>query len=115
MAITITKDYPHAKKIGKGVWLLCGVFALDSSYPTGGEDASPISKYFKDIKRIVFDSISKYFKDIKRIVFDSKDGYNFEYDNTNDKILAHVGGFEVANETDLSGVTGVSFIAIGYV
>ena len=100
MAITVTKDYTRAKKVGKGVWLLCGVFALDSSYPTGGEAATEISKYFRDIKRIVFDS---------------KDGYNFEYDNTNNKILVHVGGFEVVNATDLSGVTGVSFIAIGYI
>jgi len=99
MAITVTKDYPHAKKIGKGVWLLCGVLAFDASYPTDGEAGSEISKYFKDIKRIVFDS---------------KDGYNFEYDNSNDKILVYLGGFEIADATDLSGVTGVSFIAVGY-
>jgi len=99
MAITVTKDYPHPKKLGKGVSMLCGVIAFDSSYPTGGEAATPISKYFKDVKRILFDC---------------KDGYNFEFDNSNNKILAHVGGFEVANETDLSDLTGVSFVAFGY-
>ena len=97
--IVATLDYPHAKKLGKGVWLLCGVIAFDSSYPSDGEAATPISKYFKDIKRIVFDS---------------KDGYSFEYDNSNDKILVYFGGFEPIDEFDLSDLTGVSFIAIGY-
>jgi hypothetical protein len=99
MAITVTKDYPHSKKIGKGVWLLCGTIAFDSSYPTGGEAAT---------------NISKYFKDIKRIIFDGQDGYTFEYSNSGDLILVHMGGFEVANATDLSSLDTVSFIAIGY-
>lgn len=99
MAISVTKDYPHAKKLGKGVWLLCGVLAFDSSYPTSGEDASPISKYFKDIKRIVFDC---------------KQGYNFEYDNTNDKVLVYFAGYQVTDGFDLSALTGIGFVAIGY-
>lgn len=100
MPITVTKDYPHAKKLGKGVSMLCGVIAFDSSYPTDGEAATLLSKYFKDVKRIVFDS---------------KDGYNFEFDNTNNKILVYAAGAELADTTDLSGLTGVSFIALGYV
>lgn len=95
--IAVTKDYPHAKKIGKGVSMLCGVFTVAETYVLGGITAVPISGYFKDVKRIIFDC---------------KDGYNFEYDNTNDKILIYVGGFE-AYAAALA-ITGVSFIAIGY-
>ena len=98
MAISVTTDYPHPKKIGKGVSLQCGVFSVDENYATGGLSAAPISKYFRDIKRIVFDST---------------DGYNFEYDNSTNKILIHAGGFEVADGTALS-ISGISFIAIGY-
>lgn len=99
ITVTVTKDYPHAKKLGKGVSMLCGVFTTSSTYVTGGFAATEISKYFKDVKRILFDCM---------------EGYNFEFDNSNDKIKAHVGGFEVANGTTLA-ITGVSFIAIGYI
>lgn len=95
--IAVTKDYPHAKKIGKGVSMLCGVFTIAEDYVAGGVTAAPISKYFKDVKRIVFDC---------------KDGYNFEYDNTNNKILVYLGGFE--SDDVAVAITGVSFIAIGY-
>ena len=95
--IAVTKDYPHAKKIGKGVSMLCGVFTVAETYAIGGITAAPISKYFKDVKRIVFDST---------------EGYTFEYDNATNKILIYAGGFE-ASEAALA-ITGVSFIAIGY-
>jgi len=98
MAITVTKDYPHPKKLGKGVSMLCGVFSVAEDYATGGLAATPISKYFKDVKRILFDST---------------DGYNFEFDNATNKILIHAGGFEVADGTTLA-ITGISFFAIGY-
>lgn len=96
--IAVTKDYPHAKKLGKGVSMLCGTFDVDEAYATDGVTAVPISKYFKDVKRILFDG---------------KDGYNFEYDNANDVILIYLGGFEVSNTTALD-IAGVSFFAIGY-
>lgn len=96
--IAVTLDYPHAKKLGKGVSMLCGTFVVAETYVVGGVTAVPISKYFKDVKRIFFDSTG---------------GYNFEYDNAEDKILIYVGGFE-AGLAALS-ITGVSFIAIGYV
>lgn len=96
--IAVTLDYPHAKKIGKGVSMLCGVFTVAETYAIAGITGTPISKYFKDVKRIIFDSTG---------------GYNFEYDNATNKILIYVGGFE-ASEAALA-ITGVSFIAIGYV
>ena len=99
ISVSATLDYPHAKKIGKGVSMLCGVFTTSSTYVTGGFAATEISKYFKDVKRILFDCT---------------DGYNFEFDNSNNKIKAHIGGFEVANDATLA-ITGISFIAIGYV
>lgn len=97
--IAVTNDYPHAKKLGKGVSMLCGVFTIAEDYAADGITAAPISKYFKDVKRIFFDS---------------KDGYTYEYDNTEDKILIYLGGFELTDGFTLA-VTGVSFIAIGYV
>ena len=99
MAITVTRDYPHAKKLGKGVSMLCGVFAVAENYTTNGLAATPISRYFKDVKRILFDN---------------KDGYNFEFDNSENKILIYLGGFEIADTTTLA-ISGISFIAIGYV
>ena len=98
MTIAVTKDYPHAKKIGKGVSMLCGVFTVDEEYAAGGVSAAPISNYFKDVKRIVFDCT---------------DGYSFEYDNAENKILIYMGGFE-SDAVDIA-ITGISFIAIGYV
>jgi len=98
-AIAVTLDYPHAKKIGKGVSMLCGVFTVAEDYASGG---------------IAGTNISKYFKDVKRVLFDCTEGYNFEYDNATNKILIYIGGFEVYATTTLA-ISGVSFIAIGYV
>lgn len=96
--IAVTLDYPHAKKLGKGVSMLCGTFVVAETYALEGITAVPISKYFKDVKRIFFDCT---------------EGYNFQYDNANNKILIYIGGFEAA-EAALA-ISGISFIAIGYV
>lgn len=99
MSISATKDYPHAKKIGKGVSMLCGTISLAAeAYVSGGLAATEISKYFKDVKRILFDCT---------------DGYSFEFDNATNKILIYVGGFEVFATTALT-ISGISYIAIGY-
>lgn len=100
MSIAVTLDYPHAKKIGKGVSMLCGIISLTAdTYATSGVAGTEISKYFKDVKRVLFDCT---------------DGYNFEYDNATNKILIHLGGFEIYNGISLT-ISGISFIAIGYV
>ena len=96
--IAVTLDYPHAKRLGKGVSMLCGTFVVAEDYVADGITAVPISKYFKDVKRIMFDCT---------------EGYNFQYDNANDKILIYVGGFEAAAAA--LAISGISFIAIGYV
>jgi len=133
MALTITKDFPHAKKIGKGIYLLSGVISFDSSYHAGGEDVSGVTKYFKNCLRLICDQ---------------KSGFMFEFDKANKKLKAFHptrinsasgtvndalgyptgsavltsatsardisnAGKEVADTTDLSTLTGVSFIAVG--
>lgn len=110
MAITVTKDtrFPNrvsqGNKVGQAI--LTGSIAFDSSYPTGGEDAGDISDYFRNLDSILIEAAG---------------GYSFEYDATNDKIKAYwvdttVDGApqaEVANTTDLSGVTAAKFVATG--
>ena len=72
-----------------------GTVTFDSSYPTGGESFAPA-----DIGFIVFD----------RVEVDSTDGFVFEYDAANEKIIAYwvdtttdgAAMAEVAAATDLS-------------
>lgn len=134
MALTITLDDRFPQRISRSLGILTGVIAFDSSYPTGGELASGITKFFKSCHRLICDA---------------KGGYVFEWDKANGKIkviapvnvIASTGvadanntvmksasatlevagtgtafqqpGVEVLDTTDLSGLTGVSFIAIG--
>ena len=73
MALTIALDFPNAKKIGRGVGILSGTVAFDSSYPTGGESATGITAKFRTCLRLVCDA---------------KQGHVFEWDKTNKKIKA---------------------------
>ena len=149
MALTITKDFPAIERISRNMGMLTGTIAFDASYPTGGESATDITKYFKTCLRVVCDG---------------KSGYTFEWDKTNsklkvmyvDKVTVTTGATaaadstsgalltdnagaegalramgtaistdyilgtkdalgEVADTTDLSTLTGVSFIAVGLV
>jgi len=87
--------------------LLIGQLAMDSSYPTGGEALD----------------FSEYFTAVDQVMIAPEDGFVFEYDYTNKKVLARwvdttVNGApmtEVTNNTDLSSVTRASLWAIGTV
>lgn len=80
--------------------------AFDSSYPTGGEALTPNNLGMEQIVMLIIQC---------------QGGYSFEYDISNQKVKAYwvdttVDGApqaEVANTTDLSGVTGVQCLAIG--
>lgn len=100
MAVSNVSDYPTRE--------VTFDFAFDSSYPTGGESLTPNSVGLSEVKMAVIAP---------------KAGYVFEYDYDNDKIKAYVGDndavadgamAEVANATDLSGVTGVKCMFKGY-
>lgn len=110
MALTVSLDIPKVERISRNLGILTGTIAFDSSYPTGGESASDITGYFKTCLRLVCDS---------------KGGYIFTWDKSNGKIKAFnttdvdaasdAPGPEVGNGTDLSSLTGVSFIAVGLI
>lgn len=87
MALTVNLDFPHVIRIGRGVGLLTGTIDFDSSYPTGGEDASDISRYFSSTPKIILES---------------KNGYLFEYDRTNDKIKVYYPSNPAAHTHDLT-------------
>ena len=87
--------------------IITGSIAFDNSYPTGGESMD----------------ISEMFTNLLIVLFESKSGYVFEYDYSNKKVKARVGDndgasdgplAEVANGTNLSALTAVRFLAIGY-
>ena len=113
MALVITKDCGNYAGIytpqcyGGQLKILTGSIAFDGEYPTGGEPMD----------------ISDMFTSLKAVFFESKGGYVFEYDYGNKKVKAMVGNndnatdgplVEVANETDLSALTAVKFLAVGY-
>lgn len=141
MAVTVTFDFPKAKELLdgriRGLALISGTIAFDSSYPTGGEDITDITKKFKTCYQIICDNFG---------------GYLFTFDKTNSlmKVLAPVdviagstsagannylvksdtagkvevagtgtayqsAGAEVLDTTDLSGLTAVRFIALGVI
>lgn len=88
------------RAVGMQLKVLTGTFDFDSSYPTGGEDFD-VSAYFP--------------KGVVAVLPMPKDGYTFEYDKDNKKIIAYsAADTEVTDATDLSALTAVSFIALGY-
>ena len=92
------------RNVGMQLRTLLGSVSFDNSYPTGGID---------------FDMSNYFPKGVLGVIVSPQDGYVFEYDKTAKKIKAYAVGAEagamaeVANETDLSAVTNVSFIALG--
>lgn len=96
----------YAASGGRALKVVTGTIAFDSSYPTGGEATTAISGHFTELLGVLFEH---------------EDGYTFKYDYTNNKILAYwvdtsVDGAaqaEVADTTDLSGVTALRFFAWG--
>jgi hypothetical protein len=88
-----------------GVRLAMGTIDFGSSYPTGGE------------------SISLPLSEVKGILIENKAGYVFQYDRDNKKVLAYYADYDaaadgalvqVANETNLSALTDVAFLAWGW-
>lgn len=84
-----------------------GTVAFDSSYPTGGEEISFGNFEAKPIY----------------VAVESDSGYIFKYDRTNGKIMAYYADYDavadgaliqVADTTDLSGVTAAAYVAIGF-
>lgn len=94
MALTLSETVPTIRGVQKVREL---TVTFDSSYPTGGESFTPADAGF-----VNFD----------RVQVDPADGYVFEYDATNQKIIAYwvdtttdgAPMAEVANTTDLSSV-----------
>lgn len=88
-------------------YVVCDI-DFDSSYPTGGESLTP-----GNVGLVGIDFC----------VITAKSGYVFEYDYTNQKLMAYWPDYnettagvlvEVANTTDLSGVTDVKGFFIGH-
>ena len=133
MAIAVTKDFPCSKRIGRNLRSLSGSIAFDSSYPTGGEPATDITRCFKSCSQVICEQ---------------KSGYLFEFDKADKKIkvlmplkamavthttaalgaltdhnnnptyhsphnIVQAAGEEVVDAVDLSGLTGVKFMAMG--
>lgn len=82
--------------------------AFDSSYATGGEALTYRDLGFSQRPDVV--------------IVESKSGYVFEYDSTNEKLLARWGDndnaadgplVEVPAATNLAAITGVQVVAIG--
>lgn len=91
--------------IARGGNMEFGTIAFDSSYPTNGE------------------AISFGIANVSIVIVAPAGGYTFEYDSSAGKIKAYYGDYsstsdgaltEVANATDLSALTAVPYIAIGY-
>jgi hypothetical protein len=76
MALVFTKDQKAPRKIARDLSMVTGTFALDSSYPAGGEVATGANGW------------TRYFKGIQKVNIDSVGGYKFEYDYTNNKVKA---------------------------
>ena len=92
--------------IARGGRVEFGSLAFDTSYPTGGES-------------LTFPA----FKNVAIVLVESKAGYVFSYDYTNSKVIAYYADYDavadgaliqVANETNLSALTDVRYIAVGF-
>jgi hypothetical protein len=113
MPAVFTYDFPRPVKLEKGnqmgLAIITGSVAMDSSYPTGGEDIST--------------TLKAKFGTLLQLMIEPSVGYNFVFDKTNSKIMAYYADYDavadgafiqVANAADLSGVTAAKFIAIGF-
>ena len=103
MAITLSSElrYPKCMPDAYNVMIDFGTLDL-GEYATGGVDATSLRDLFRHCLLV-------------NVV--SKDGYTFEYDNTegSEKIKVFLAGLEVADEADLSTLLGdVQYFAIGF-
>ena len=107
MALTITYNNSNdAEILSHNYSIISGSIAFDSSYPTGGE---------------AFD-LSGKFATLTMVLIEPNSGYVFTYDYTNKKVIAYwvdndgsadSAMIQVANTTDLSGITAARFVAFG--
>ena len=98
MAATIVKDMPKPERISRNLSLLSGAISF-GVYHTGGEPLLGITQMFKTCLRVVCES---------------KKGYLFEFDKAAKKMKVYSqAGTEVLNNTDLSALTDVGFMAVG--
>lgn len=107
MALTVRSD-PEAANI-PGLKVKTYEIDFDASYPTGGE-AWALSDDFDVIKAAIFEGRTRVFElTSKNKPADSKvKAYFYDYDAAGDGVA-----IEVANTTDLSGVTKVGVVVIG--
>jgi hypothetical protein len=105
MAVTVTKRQSYNTG---NVNAVVADIAFDSSYPTGGESLTKTDLGF--VTGVEF------------LLAEPASGYSFEYDHTNEKLIARYADYDAAadgaliqvpNTTDLSAVTGVRVIAFG--
>jgi len=140
MALTVTKDMPKAERISRSLGILTGSIDFDDSYPTGGEDASDISDYFQTCLTIQCEAKNGYVFEydktndkikVRALKIDDDDDaasvgvalYCDDDASGNDQIKCvtannadvYVKLAEVGDGTDLSGLTGVKFIAVGLI
>lgn len=101
----LSKDGP-SNEGGDRVRTMVGSVAFDDSYPTNGE-ALDLTEWFNSVLLVVIESVG---------------GYTFQYVYADKKVKvfyddADLGAdgphIEVANTTDLSGLTDVRFVAYG--
>ena len=90
---------------GSRLCIVTGKLSFDTSYPTGGEAADIIADIFP--KGIV---LGCYFEPLKNAAACAA-----EYVIATKKIIAYSSAStEVVNATNLSTVTGIRFVAVGY-
>ncbi|KKN72865.1 hypothetical protein LCGC14_0407200 [marine sediment metagenome] len=75
MAATLTYDTVRSERISRNLCILTGKVTFDNSYLAGGESISGISNYFKG-------TVSGELV----VNFEQHQGYNFEWDRTNNKV-----------------------------
>lgn len=106
MAVSVAKN--RTDTVGRYTKYTTGTITFDSSYPTGGEPLVPTDVGLSS--KVEFISVSP------------ADGYIFEYDYSNEKVIAYeptsdatapAVAKEVANTDDLSTVTA-RYFAFGY-
>lgn len=128
---------PKAERISRNLHIITGVIAFDTVYPAGGELLTDVSKHFITLLRMTFDQRSGYlFEFVKgatnavckvkvRVPVDVVADTGVA-DANNTVMKSATATLEVAGTgtafqvvgaenttTDLSGLTGVSFIAVG--
>ena len=101
MPLVASRVKVHTRRLAMGVKFVTGSLAFDSSYPTGGEAITPSTEFG--------------LSEVYGVIFDNQLGYAFAYDYASNKVLAYTtAGAQVANETNLSALNNVKFLAWGW-